>query len=258
MCSSDLVCVCRAVTEKQIETAVHAGARHLRDLRTGLGIIEDCGRCARCASWRQLQRGQQPTDVRMTATNSARVTEMVRDDEVSLGFVEGPDAPKGLRRRLVGTDELVVVVGPRHPWAQRPRRRVSAATLAATPLVVREAGSGTRTVLERALAGNEDLDRYSSYVGSGAVRFYLPMDVLLQKENIAQLVVVAKNEAARNRLQKQLEQILSKDFSTLTTRVSTLELGPPVGWPVRYRVSGPDNTRVRELATQLAGAGPGP
>lgn len=43
------VCVCRAVTERQIEAAVKDGARHLRDLRTELGIIEDCGRCARCA-----------------------------------------------------------------------------------------------------------------------------------------------------------------------------------------------------------------
>lgn len=101
----------------------------------------------------QSQRGQQPTEIRMTATNTERVTELVTSGEVALGFVEGPDAPKGLRRRLVGTDELVVVVGPTHPWASRPRRRVTAATLAATPLVVREAGSGTRTVLERALSG---------------------------------------------------------------------------------------------------------
>lgn len=43
------VCVCRAVTERQIEAAVKGGARHLRDLRSELGIIEDCGRCARCA-----------------------------------------------------------------------------------------------------------------------------------------------------------------------------------------------------------------
>lgn len=43
------VCVCRAVTEKHIESAVHAGARHLRDLRTQLGITEECGRCAKCA-----------------------------------------------------------------------------------------------------------------------------------------------------------------------------------------------------------------
>lgn len=98
----------------------------------------------------QLQRGLPPTDFRMTATNTARVTELVRSGDVDLGFVEGPGAPEGLRHRLVGTDELVVVVSPTHPWATR--RKVSAGTLAATPLVVREPGSGTRTVLEQALA----------------------------------------------------------------------------------------------------------
>lgn len=99
----------------------------------------------------QVQRGQVPTEVTMTATNSERVEGLVRAGEVDLGFVEGPDAPNGLQHRLVGTDTLVVVVGPSHPWAQRSSRRVSAATLAATPLVVREPGSGTRTVLARAL-----------------------------------------------------------------------------------------------------------
>jgi molybdate transport repressor ModE-like protein len=99
----------------------------------------------------QIQRGQHPTEIRMTATNTARVTELVSEGAVALGFVEGPEAPPGLRKRLVGTDELVVVVGPTHPWASRSGRRISAAQLAATPLVVREAGSGTRTVLERAL-----------------------------------------------------------------------------------------------------------
>lgn len=101
----------------------------------------------------QQQRGQEPTEVTMTATNSERVAALVTAGEVDLGFVEGPAAPGGLRRRLVGTDELVVVVGPGHPWAARGRRPVTAAMLAATPLVVRESGSGTRTVLERALAG---------------------------------------------------------------------------------------------------------
>lgn len=99
----------------------------------------------------QAKRGQEPTEVRMTATNSAQVAALVASGEVDLGFVEGPDAPEGLAHRLVGTDELVVVVGPGHPWAGRSR--LTAATLAATPLVVREAGSGTRTVLDRALAG---------------------------------------------------------------------------------------------------------
>lgn len=101
----------------------------------------------------QQQLGQPRTDFTMTATNSERVAALVASGEVDLGFVEGPDVPLGLQHRLVGTDELVVVVGPGHPWARRSRRRVTAATLAATPLVVREAGSGTRTVLEQALAG---------------------------------------------------------------------------------------------------------
>lgn len=100
----------------------------------------------------QAKLGRAATDVTMTATNSARVADLVAAGEVDLGFVEGPDAPAHLRRRLVGLDELVVVVGPDHPWATR-RRPVDAATLADTPLVVREAGSGTRTVLERALQG---------------------------------------------------------------------------------------------------------
>lgn len=101
----------------------------------------------------QVQAGHAPTEFMMTATNSARVVELVATGEVELGFVEGPDAPDGLRHRLVGLDELVVVAAKDHEWALRPRRRVAAATLAATPLVVREVGSGTRTVLERALVG---------------------------------------------------------------------------------------------------------
>jgi len=100
----------------------------------------------------QQSHGVAPTEFTMTATNTERVATLVASGAVDLGFVEGPDAPAGLKHRLVGVDELVVVVGAMHPWAQRPSRRVTAATLAATPLVVREAGSGTRTVLERALA----------------------------------------------------------------------------------------------------------
>jgi DNA-binding transcriptional LysR family regulator len=88
----------------------------------------------------------------MTATNSERVAGLVRGGLVDLGFVEGPEPPEGLRHRLIAVDSLVVVVGRDHPWAQRSPRRVTASALAATPLVIREEGSGTRTVLERALA----------------------------------------------------------------------------------------------------------
>ncbi|MEB5971566.1 efflux RND transporter permease subunit [Pantoea dispersa] len=108
--------------------------------------------------------------------------------------------------------------------------------------------------LEQIVSASRDVDHYSSYVGTGAIRFYLPMDVLLDDENSAQLVVVAKSLAARQRLQHDLDAVLARDFSDITTRVSPLELGPPVGWPIRYRVSGPDYRQVQLLAEKLAAA----
>jgi molybdate transport repressor ModE-like protein len=99
----------------------------------------------------QATLGVARTEFTMTATNSERVVELVASEAADLGFVEGPEPPSGLRHRLIGVDELIVVVGPSHPWVKRSSRRVTAATLASTPMVVREAGSGTRTVLERAL-----------------------------------------------------------------------------------------------------------
>jgi DNA-binding transcriptional LysR family regulator len=89
--------------------------------------------------------------VALQVGNSERVAELVRAEQVDLGFIEGPSAPAGLRSQAVSGDELVVVVAPGHRWARR-RRPVTAAELAATPLVVRETGSGTREYLERALA----------------------------------------------------------------------------------------------------------
>lgn len=108
--------------------------------------------------------------------------------------------------------------------------------------------------LERIVSASRDVDHYSSYVGTGAIRFYLPMDVLLDDENSAQLVVVAKSLAARERLQRSLDAVLARDFSDITTRVAPLELGPPVGWPIRYRISGPDYRQVQQLAERLAAA----
>ncbi|HDK7290878.1 TPA: efflux RND transporter permease subunit [Cronobacter sakazakii] len=107
--------------------------------------------------------------------------------------------------------------------------------------------------LERALRGNTNIDRYSAYVGTGAVRFYLPMEILQDNENTAQLVVVAKDLQARDRLRRQLDTLMATQFSDITTRVSPLELGPPVGWPLKYRVSGPDYAQVQRLARALAG-----
>jgi len=82
--------------------------------------------------------------------NSELVAAMVRAGEADIGYVEGPDLPLGLAQRIVAVDDLVVVAAPSHPWARR-RRAVGPIELAETALVVREPGSGTREVLERAL-----------------------------------------------------------------------------------------------------------
>jgi DNA-binding transcriptional LysR family regulator len=99
----------------------------------------------------QQASGARLTDVRLEATNSERVARLVSGGDVVLGFVEGPRAPAGLRARVVARDRLVVVVWPGHPWARR-RRAIPLAELAATPLVARERGSGTRRAFDQALA----------------------------------------------------------------------------------------------------------
>jgi DNA-binding transcriptional LysR family regulator len=83
--------------------------------------------------------------------NSGAVADWVRTGAVEVGFVEGPRAPRECRSRVIAQDELVLVVAARHRWASR-HTPVTAAELAATPLVTREAGSGTRLALELALA----------------------------------------------------------------------------------------------------------
>lgn len=93
-------------------------------------------------------------EVELTAANSAGVIEQLRAGNCELGFIETPQPPSDLRSLTIAQDELVVVVRPAHPWTQRPS--ISAAELAATPLVVREEGSGTRAALARALAEHPD------------------------------------------------------------------------------------------------------
>ncbi|MQY09320.1 LysR family transcriptional regulator [Actinomadura macrotermitis] len=91
------------------------------------------------------------TAVTLRTANSAAVAEVVRGGDADLGFVEGTRTPAGLNGTVVAADRLVVAVAPRHRWARR-RGGVTGAELAATPLILREEGSGTREVLDRALA----------------------------------------------------------------------------------------------------------
>lgn len=102
---------------------------------------------------RWLVRLRQERDVTagLRATNSEAVLAAVRTGEADVGFVEGPGDLAGLSSRVVGRDDLVLVAGPADPWARR-RTTLDPATVAARPLTSREPGSGTRQVLEDALA----------------------------------------------------------------------------------------------------------
>ncbi|MDP3554032.1 efflux RND transporter permease subunit [Methylocystis sp.] len=105
---------------------------------------------------------------------------------------------------------------------------------------------------DKILKGDPDVASWSAYVGRGAIRFYLPLNVQLAHDFFSQYVVIAKDVAARDRLHQRLEKILAEDFPGLVTRIAPLELGPPVGWPVQYRVIGPDPEKVRQIALDLA------
>ncbi|MBV9368145.1 MAG: efflux RND transporter permease subunit, partial [Solirubrobacterales bacterium] len=114
--------------------------------------------------------------------------------------------------------------------------------------------------LDKLLKGDQDVDHWSTYVGQGAVRFYLPLNVQLPNDFFTQAVVVTKGLQQRERVKARLEQALANQFPSVVGRVYPLELGPPVGWPLQYRVSGPEPDQVRAIAFRVAdvlGSDPG-
>ncbi len=114
--------------------------------------------------------------------------------------------------------------------------------------------------VEQLLKSDQDVDHWSTYVGEGAVRFYLPLNVQLPNDFFAQLVVVTKGLEQRERVKARLEHALATEFPSVVGRVYPLELGPPVGWPLQYRVSGPGPDQVRTIAfkvAQVLGSEPG-
>ena len=105
---------------------------------------------------------------------------------------------------------------------------------------------------EKALAGDADIVRWSSYVGRGAVRFYLPLDEQLANPFFGQVVIVTRDYDARQRVAARLRKLLRDEFVGIDGFVHPLELGPPVGRPIQSRVSGPDVQTVRKLALDFA------
>jgi multidrug efflux pump subunit AcrB len=114
------------------------------------------------------------------------------------------------------------------------------------------AGEGIAGRFDAVLRGDPDVARWSTWVGRGAVRFHPSLDARSVSNAVAQSVIVAKDASARDRLHARLEKELAEQFPGLVARVGPLEIGPRVGWPLQYRVSGPDLARVRDIAFQLA------
>jgi multidrug efflux pump len=106
--------------------------------------------------------------------------------------------------------------------------------------------------LEKMLKGHPGIENYVAYVGTGSPRFYLPLDQQLPQASFAQFVVLAKTIEDRDALRQWLSKTLSQQFPEVRNRVSLLENGPPVGYPVQFRVSGEDMQQVRQIARQVA------
>jgi multidrug efflux pump len=106
--------------------------------------------------------------------------------------------------------------------------------------------------LEAMLREHEGVENYVAYVGTGSPRFYLPLDQQLPAASFAQFVVLAKTIEEREALRTWLIQTLDEHFPTLRPRVTRLENGPPVGYPVQFRVTGEHIDEVRALARKVA------
>lgn len=105
--------------------------------------------------------------------------------------------------------------------------------------------------LEKRLTADPDQSYVASFIGEGAPRFYLPLDQQLRNPNFAQLLIVAKDLPARERLIAKTRTWLAEDFPSVRFKVDRLFNGPPVGWAVQMRVSGPDRAEVRRIADRV-------
>ncbi|MET9296270.1 LysR family transcriptional regulator [Streptomyces sp. NPDC003077] len=174
--------------------------------------------------WLIALRAERPdTAVSLLAGNSAAVARRLLDEDADLGFVEGLDVPTGLDGAVVGHDRLVVVAAPGHPWARR-RAGLTAAELAAAPLVLRERGSGTRQVLDAALAGHGGL-----------------AEPLLELSSTTAVKAAAVNEAAPAVLSELAvrEELAARRLVEVPVRDLRLRRELRAVWPTGRRPAGP-------------------
>ena len=106
--------------------------------------------------------------------------------------------------------------------------------------------------VEQFLSKQKGIDNYVAYVGTGSPRFYLPLDQQLPQASFAQFVVLASSLDDRDEIRRSLDKQIKQLLPQVSTRVSLLENGPPVGYPLQYRVSGEDLSTVRQWAQKVA------
>jgi multidrug efflux pump len=106
--------------------------------------------------------------------------------------------------------------------------------------------------LEARLQADPDVVAVTSYVGNGSPRFYLPLDVQTPNLNLGEIMVMTRGGEARERVLANIQQWFESDFPLVRGRVNRLENGPPVGYPVQFRVFGQDNRQVQAIADQVA------
>ncbi len=111
---------------------------------------------------------------------------------------------------------------------------------------------GITKEIEKKLKGDAGIANYTSYIGGSTPRFYLPLDLQLPMVNYAQIVITAKDLAAREAALKRLRKIIDTDYPNSGIRVARLENGPPVGYPIQFRVVGKDPDKLRAIAEEVA------
>jgi multidrug efflux pump len=106
--------------------------------------------------------------------------------------------------------------------------------------------------METLLAKDEEIVSYASYIGGGTPRFFLLIVQQLTNSNLAEFVLVTKDNIARERVMQRIRQTLATDFPEVRGRVMRLNVGPPMDYPIVFRVLGDDASQVRTIADQVA------
>jgi multidrug efflux pump len=108
--------------------------------------------------------------------------------------------------------------------------------------------------IEALLRGDPAVESYSSYIGNGAPRFFLSLDQQLFSDNFGQFIIVTRDLQAREDIKRRLdEKFAGPEFADIRVRVVRLENGPPIGYPVQFRVLGDDLVKLREVAAEVSG-----